>query len=107
MSKYNLDMVRGDTLAFGFELENITDVDTAHFSVKKAVTDTEYVFQKTIGNGIEKVEDGKYSVRVAPSDTHDLEIGAYYFDLQIGVNGDIFTILNGKLNIEADITREG
>lgn len=106
MSKYNLDMVRGDTLAFGFEVDGITDVDTAYFSVKNTATDAAYIFQKSLNNGIEKVEDGKYSVRVAPSDTHDLEVGSYYYDLQIGVNGDIFTVLNGKLNIEADITRE-
>lgn len=107
MSKLNLDMVRGDTLAFGFELEGIAEVDAAYFSVKNTITDDEYLIHKTLGNGIAKVEDGKYSVRVAPSDTHDLEVGSYYYDLQISVNDDIYTVLNGKLNIEADVTREG
>lgn len=106
MSKFNLDLIRGDTLAFGFEVEGITEVDAAYFSVKNTVTDTEYVIQKSLNNGITKEDDGVYSVRVAPSDTHDLEVGAYYYDLQIEKNGDVFTVLHGKLKVEADITRE-
>ena len=102
----NLTMVRGDTLAFGFELDGVTTANAVYFSVKKTLFDTEYILQKTIGNGIVKIEDGKYSVRVAPSDTHDLEVGTYYYDLQIDVNGDVFTVLYGTLEIIADITRE-
>lgn len=103
----NLKMIRGDTLAFGFEVEGVTDIDTAYFSIKKTQDDGTYTVQKSLGNGIEKVEDGKYSVRVAPADTHDIEAGNYYYDLQIGVNDDIFTVLYGTLEIDADITREG
>lgn len=106
MANENMKMIRGDTLAFGFEVEGVTDIDKVHFSVKKTQNDGTYILQKTLNNGIEKIEDGKYSVRVAPSDTHDLEAGTYYYDLQLGVNGDIFTVLYGALQIEADITRE-
>ena len=106
MANKNMNMIRGDTLAFGFAVEGVTDIDKAFFSVKNAKDDGEYILQKSLNNGIVKVEDGKYSVRVAPSDTHDLEAGSYYYDLQLGVNGDIFTVLYGTLKIEADITRE-
>ncbi len=106
MANENLKMIRGDTLAFGFEVDGVTEVDAVYFSVKKTKYEDEYILQKTLNNGVEKVEDGKYSVRVAPSDTHNLETGIYYYDLQIGVNGDIFTVLYGNLKIEADITRE-
>lgn len=101
-----MKMIRGDTLAFGFEVKGVNELDTIYFSIKKTKTDNDYVTQKTLNNGIEALGDGKYSVRVAPEDTYDLEAGIYYYDLQIGVNDDVFTILYGDLEIDFDITRE-
>lgn len=102
----NLSVPRGDTLAFGFEIDGVTDIDTAYFSVKKSEDEVSYSFQKSLNNGIVKVEDGKYSVRVAPSDTYNLELGQYVYDLEIGVNDDVFTLLSGILTLEYDVTRE-
>ena len=103
----NLNMVRGDTLSFAIEIEGLNqDLDTCYFSCKKDPSDDEYVFQKELEDGIEKVETGKYKIRVAPSDTKTIEIGNYYYDLQIGVNGDVFTVLRGILKIEKEITGE-
>lgn len=103
----NLAMIRGDTFAFGVEIEGLDqDLETAYFSCKKSANDTEYIFQKTITDGISKVETGKYRVRVAPTDTKDIKAGSYRYDLQIGVNGDIFTVLKGEIAIMEDITRE-
>ena len=48
---------------------------------------------------------GDYIVRIAPEDTKNLETGMYYYDLQIELNGDVFTVLNGALKIESDVTR--
>jgi len=104
----NISMVRGDTLSFGMEFEDFDqDLETAFFTCKKNYDDDEPVFQKSIGNGITKVDDGRYVVRVAPEDTKDIEAGAYYYDLEIGANSDIFTILKGVLDIEPDVTRMG
>lgn len=103
----NLNMVRGDTLAFGMELVDLNqDLDTCYFSCKKDASDANYVFQKSLGSGIEKVATNKYRIRVAPSDTAGIDIGNYYYDLQIGVNGDIYTIIKGVLKIEREITGE-
>ena len=102
----NLKMVRGDTLSFGLEIEGLgQDLDTCYFSCKLNPDDTNYVFQKSLNSGISKVSTGKYRVRVAPSDTSNVEVGNYYYDLQIGVNGDIFTIIKGVLIIEREISR--
>lgn len=101
----NLCMVRGDTLAFSFEVEGIDTLDTAYFSCKANADDTEYVFQKSLTDGISLVETGKYRVRVAPKDTSNIEVGSYYYDLEIGANSDIFTILKGILKVEQDVTR--
>lgn len=105
MKDTKLSMVRGDTLAFGVVIDGLDqDLDTAYFSCKKNIDDTEYVFQKSLSDGISKVETGKYRVRVAPADTSEAELGDYYYDLQIGVNSDIYTVLRGKLIIEYEIT---
>ena len=102
----NLSMVRGDTFAFGFEVVGVDHLDTAFFSCKINADDEIYVFQKSFNNGITDAGNGKYRVRVAPEDTENVEVGSYYYDLEIGKNGDIYTVLKGRLKIEQDITRE-
>lgn len=105
MANQNIHMVRGDTLAFGVEFQGLDqDLDTAFFTCKANDTLTEYVFQKSLGDGIEKVETNKYRVRVAPEDTAEIEAGNYYYDFQIGVNDDVFTLLIGILEIQQDVT---
>lgn len=103
-------MIKGDTLAFGIEIEfdeNPQFLDNAYFSCKN-IHDGEMLFQKSLSDGIEYVKniDNKlyYSVRIAPQDTKKLEIGRYHYDLEIRLNDDVFTILNGILNIEKEIT---
>lgn len=105
----NIKMVRGDTLSFGIEYEfddkSKQDLETCYFSCKKNPDDTEYIFQKSLTDGISKVADNQYRVRVAPADTENIDIGNYYYDFQIGLNSDIFTIAKGVLKIEREITR--
>lgn len=100
----NIRMVKGDTLAFGMELVDLNqDLDSAYFTCR-AGYNGEQVFQKSIGNGITKVETNKYRIRIAPADTASLEAGKYVYDLQIGVNSDVFTLLIGMLEIDDDVT---
>lgn len=104
MADKNITMVRGDTLAFGMEFEGLDqDLSSAFFTCRQG-WDGEIVFQKSLGSGITKVETGKYTVRVAPSDTANVTPAHYVYDLEIGANGDVFTILKGILDIEHDAT---
>lgn len=103
----NLSMVKGDTLAFGIEIEGVDDLENAFFSCKANKEDETYIFQVSLGNGIYKTDSGKYGVRVAPADTKNVEAGTYYFDLQIQVNLDIYTVLIGRLEIIEQVTTEG
>ena len=108
MVKRNIDLIRGDTLAFDVsisEIENVT-VESMYFSIKKRKTDDEYIVQKSIGDGITQIDDLKYRVRVAPVDTYALPAGKYEYDLQIGLGLDIYTPLMGTINIMQDITEE-
>ena len=106
----NLKMVRGDTFSFAIEYEfddkSKQDLDTCYLSCKKNFDDNNYIFQKSIGSGISKVDDNQYRVRIAPEDTDSIDIGNYFYDLQIGLNNDIFTILKGVLKIEREITED-
>lgn len=104
----NLEMTRGDTKAFAVDISGLTgqDLETAYLSCRHSIDDNAYVFQKSLGDGISKVEAGKYRARIAPADTENLELGTYYYDLEIGLNNDIFTILKGKLQLTYDVTRE-
>lgn len=105
--KKDFKMIRGDSLIFTFEVEDLNeDLVSCYFSCKQDIEDDEYIFQKTLEDGIEKVEENKYRVRVAPLDTKELEIGNYIYDLQIGVGEDIFTVMIGQLKIEKEITEE-
>ena len=110
MAKQNIEMVRGDTLAFGFKYTGTDqELDTCYFTIK-ADYNGETLVQKDLTDGIEvdatTSNSVSYKVRIAPEDTHDLDVGLYYYDLQIGMNNDIFTILRGSLKLVADITRE-
>ena len=102
--EYNISMIRGDTLSFGVEFEDLgQDLDTAFFTARQSYNGP-VVFQLSLGNGIEKVSTGVYRVRLAPSATASLAAGNYYYDFQIGVNSDIFTLLIGVLEIAHDVT---
>lgn len=97
-------MTRGDTMSFGIEIDGLDqDLDTAFFTVRKSYSESP-VFQKSIGDGISKVGDSQYTVRVAPEDTENLQPGKYHYDLQLGVNSDVFTIIKGVLELERDVT---
>lgn len=103
-------MVRGDTLSFGLQLYDETgtpfghDLERAYFTCKSNRSDKRYLFMKSLSDGISKVGQGAYVVRVAPSDTADAKPGKYFYDLEIGCNGDVFTMMRGVIEIMQDVT---
>lgn len=108
--KQNFEMVKGDTMAFGLEIEydeNPQSLEEVYFSCK-SIGDDKLLFKKALNDGISLVKsDGNklyYRVRIAPQDTKKLEIGRYHYDLEIRANGDVYTILRGILNIIKEIT---
>ena len=107
MENKNITMVRGDTLSFNVEVTDangdLIEVDSAYFTCKKISTDDLNVFKKALGAGITQDEVGLI-VRVAPEDTRNVSAGQYFYDMQIGIGEDIFTILKGVLEIEQDVS---
>lgn len=106
----DIDMIRGDTLNIQFEIESDTVLDLTSddfnvtFSFKRSPTDNSYVFQKGKA-AVTSPADNVFVIRVAPDDTVYLEPGYYFYDIQLNINDDIYTIALGKIHLEIDITR--
>ena len=104
MPEYNISLVRGDTLSFGAYFEDLNqDLSAAYFTCRKG-WGGQKVFQKTLGTGITKKAQNTYAVRVAPSDTASLTTGLYVYDFEVRVNGDVYTILRGSLDLLPEAT---
>lgn len=111
--KNNITHIKGDTFSCGFTIEDLRqDLASAKFTCRDSLNDDSNVlFQKNLNDGITLVEidahsdKKKYAIRVAPNDTKNLQSGIYYYDLEIGVNDDIFTIMKGKFILEQDSSR--
>ena len=115
MNYYKNDIrhVKGDTFSSALVIEDLEqDLDTAYFTCRDSLNDnSEVLFVKSLDDGITKVEYDaendirKYAIRVAPEDTANLQSGTYYYDLELGVNSDIFTIMKGRFIVEQDSSR--
>lgn len=105
--KLDITMTRGDTLAFNIRLKGLEDnLDSAYFTVTQPEQyEFTQIFQKSLNNGITNLGDGVYSVRVAPEDTAQMFPKAYRYDIEIGINDDIFTPFAGDLILERGSTQ--
>lgn len=105
----DIDMIRGDTLSIQFEIEADEPINYASedfnvtFSVKQAATDNAYVFQKH-KSAVTEIAENTFVLRIAPEDTEELIPGYYYYDLQLNIGSDVYTIALGYLQIIRDIT---
>ena len=102
----DFSFIRGDTARIRIQLRN-TEVlpDEIWLSVKRTVNATDYILQKSLTDGIEAGEDMTYDIRIAPEDTQELQIGVYYYDVELRYGEDIYTPVVGRLGLGADITR--
>lgn len=116
MNYYKNDIrhVKGDTLSHPIYVEGLNeDLESIYFTCRDSLNDnSEILIEKSLNNGItymyydEETDTRIYVVRIAPSDTKDLQAGTYFYDEQIAVNGDVFTIMKGKFILEQDATRK-
>ena len=92
----NITMVRGDTASFGIKFKDHPEISlSGAYLVVRSDFDTSALFVKRMNDGISRVGAGEYTVRIAPSDTADLNEGTYVYDFKISINGDLFTLLRG------------
>lgn len=102
-------MVRGDTLSFGIQIMDESgepfsqDLDYVYFTCNSNDAINKYLFMKSLNDGITKDSQGKYIVRVAPDDTKYAKAGKYFYELEIGLNGDVYTVMRGVLELQQDV----
>lgn len=109
----DISMVKGDTLAFGFQIQGLggSEPSSIIFTCKNTPEDTSALFAVSLDDNItlrdyNSEEDiYTYSVRIPPSLTEDLDIGRYFYDLQLTANDDILTLMIGRLTLEQEITK--
>lgn len=112
--KNNIRHVKGDTYSSAVVVEGLGQpLDSIFFTCRDSLNDdSQILFEKSLGHGITIVEYDaendirKYAVRIAPYDTKDLQPGTYFYDVQIAVNGDVFTIMRGNFILLQDATRK-
>lgn len=117
MNYYRNDIrhVKGDTFSCALVVEDLgQDLDEVYFTCRENLNDnSEVLFQCSLDDGISLVEYDdekdirKYAIRVAPDKTKNLQSGIYYYDEEIRVNNDVFTIMKGKFILEQDSSRGG
>ena len=107
MQDKNITMVKGDTLCFGLELTDETgapfDITNALFVARKDYNNPTALFEKVLGDGIEQVDDGLYSVKVSPEDTADDAVGRYVYQLKVMYGSDVYTVMRGILELESEV----
>lgn len=116
MNYYENDIrhVKGDTYSCALIVEDFDqELYSVYFTCRDGQNDdSEILFEAGLGDGVSIVEydaetnTRKYAIRVSPAKTKDLQVGTYYYDLQISVNYDVFTIMRGKFIIDQDETKK-
>ena len=109
----NIEIVRGDTLAFNFELtglgsENVYKDLAVTFAVVEQYDGAKLV-EVTKANGItlesydSTSDTALFSVCVAPSMTKTLDVARYYYDLQIKDTENVLTLMRGDFTLVYDV----
>lgn len=112
--KVDITMVKGDTMTFGFQMQGLdgSAPSSIVFSCKEDPEDDDAIFHSSLADGgvwldseDPETDLKEYGVRISPDKTENLNTGRYFYDLEVGVNGDVYTLMKGRLLIEYDVTR--
>ena len=88
---------RGATFSFIVTFKNLNqDVATMNFGVKEDY-DKQMLIEKTLGNGITKIEIGKYKVDFSYSDVLLMQAGMYVYDLRYTIGSTPSIPLSGYI----------
>lgn len=91
---------QGDQFSFTVTFKNLQeDLTTFTMGVKLNYTDEEMLITKGLGNGITKIDTGKYQVDFTPAETKSLNPNLYVYDLRLSIGSTVYTPLYGYLNI--------
>ena len=94
---------QGDQFSFTVTFKNLQeDLTTFTMGVKEDYN-SQMLLTKSLGNGITKVDIGKYRVDFTPTETELLTPNFYVYDLRMTIDTVVFTPLYGYLNIQETV----
>ena len=95
---------QGDQFSFTVTFTNLQeDLTTFELGVKKEYTDTAMLIEKSLGNGITKIDTGKYRIDFTPAETSALDPDYYVYDLRMTLGSTVYTSLYGYLMIQETV----
>ena len=105
MVNKNFTITRGNTLQFRLNFINGDIVPTElKFILKNKSSDSESVFELSLGNGIIKVPDMySYDFYIPASYTENLELLNYIYQIEMRYDQDCATLVEGKLIITPEL----
>lgn len=94
---------RGATFSFIVTFKNLNqDVASMNFGLKEDY-DKPMLIDKTLGNGITKIETGKYKVDFSYTDILNLEAGMYVYDLRYTIEDTPAIPLSGYVIVNDSV----
>ena len=114
INNFKISFTKGDTYALAIKIKNIAeDLRTAYFTVKEN-PDDEPRIQKTLGAGIDKIDDRAYKnektykLQLQAEDTINLEANVQYlYDFQVSVDNVVKTLLSGVFVVTHSVSGAG
>ena len=105
MINQNFTVVRGDTRQFRLNfIDSETEPDELYFTLKDKSSDTTAILQKSLDDGIVKVEDEiSYDFTITHNDTKDLKLNNYIYQILALYGSDYETLVEGKLVITPEV----
>ena len=98
------EIKQGDQFSFTITFKNLSeDLTTFRMGVKKDYTSNQMLITKGLGNGITKIDTGKYRIDFTPVETKSLKPNLYVYDLRMTLGSVVYTPLYGYLNIEETV----
>lgn len=103
----DIQMVRGDTLAFNFQIQGLEGAEPQFlFTVKDELSDNA-IFYCNNDDGFaeedyiytDEVDLATYSCVVTPNKTESLDTGRYYYDLKMYLGTNVITLMRGRLEL--------
>lgn len=105
-------IVQGDTCAFGFQLQGTKGQEPSSIilTCRESIEADDALFGVSTVDTIdlrgydEATDTFTYGVRIPPYLTQDIPLGRYFYDLQIAINEDVFTLMRGRFSVEYQVT---
>ena len=105
LNNFGIEATKGDTIKMPFvvvdnnkAIYQVQSGDIINFGMKQNYSDAECLIEKTIDNET-------LTLVLEHDDTKNLDVGAYYYDIQItkAEDGEVHTFMSGIINITNEV----